>query len=169
MIQKACKVYESHPHKRRGSLFTRLADNSLAIVVGAFIAFMLVASPAQAVQAHGGVEGLVSHQIGHILFAVGMGYLLFRLYAMHLRGTGWIEFKTFLWLLLAWNVMTFSGHWMNEFVAREKFIKTNANTLSFTIENLQDALYYLTRLDHLILVPSFVFLLLALRKWKVQQ
>ncbi|MCK4510030.1 MAG: hypothetical protein KAU27_15885 [Desulfuromonadales bacterium] len=146
-----------------------MASKYLSIAIGTLIAFMLAAKPAQAVQAHGGVEGLVSHQIGHFLFAVGMGYLLYRLYTMQLRGTGWIEFKTFLWLLLLWNVMTFSGHWMNEFVARENFIKANGNTLSFTIGNFPDALFYLTRLDHLILVPSFVFLLLALRKWRTQQ
>ena len=134
-----------------------------------FLAVILEADQAWAVQAHGGSEGLVSHQIGHFLFATGMGYLLFRLRSMRQKGGGWLEFKTFIWLLIAWNVVTFSGHWMNEFVANEKFIKDHARTLSFTIENLHDAIYYLTRLDHLILVPSFAFLLMALRKWRMSQ
>ena len=134
-----------------------------------FLTLLLQANPAWSVQAHGGVEGLVSHQIGHFLFTLGMGYLLFRLYSMYMKGTGWFEFKTFLWLLIVWNVTTFTGHWMNEFVAKEKFIKAHASIQSFTIENLQDAIYYLTRLDHLILVPSFAFLLLALRKWRMSQ
>jgi hypothetical protein len=60
--------------------------------------------------------------------------------------------------------MTFTGHWMNEFITKEQFIKGQTTTLSFTIANLPDAIYYLTRLDHLILVPAFAFLLLALRK-----
>ena len=127
-------------------------------------AVMLAANPAWAVQAHGGVEGLVSHQIGHFLFVTGMGYLLFRLRTMHQKGGGWLEFKTFIWLLIAWNVVTFSGHWMNEFIASEQFIKDHANTLSFTVSNFHDAIYYLTRFDHFILVPSFAFLLIALRK-----
>ena len=67
---------------------------------------------------------------------------------MRQEGLGWLEFKTFIWLLIAWNVVTFSGHWMNEFVAKENFIKDHANILSFTIENFHDAIYYLTRLDH---------------------
>lgn len=134
-----------------------------------FLALTLHASPVWAVQAHGGAEGLVSHQIGHFLFTTGMGYLLFRLRSMRQAGLGWLEFKTFIWLLIAWNVVTFSGHWMNEFVAKENFIKDHANTLSFTIENFHDAIYYLTRLDHLILVPSFAFLLIALRKWRMSQ
>lgn len=129
-----------------------------------FLALSMQASSAWAVQAHGGTEGLLSHQIGHILFATGMGYLIFRLYSMRKAGSGWLEFKAFVWLLIAWNLVTFAGHWMNEFVAQEQFIKDHAQILSFKIENLFDAIYYLTRLDHLILVPSFAFLLMALRK-----
>ena len=129
-----------------------------------FLALSVKASPAWAVQAHGGAEGLLSHQIGHLLFATGMGYLLFRLRTMRQSGRGWLEFKTSIWLLIAWNVVTFTGHWMNEFIAKEQFIKDQTTILSFTIANLPDAIYYLTRLDHLILVPSFAFLLLALKK-----
>lgn len=134
-----------------------------------FLAMALSAPPAWAVQAHGGSEGLVSHQIGHLLFTIGMGYLVLRLRSMRQSSSGWFEFKIFIWLLIVWNVVTFSGHWMNEYVENEKFIKDHANTLSFTIENLFDAIYYLTRLDHLILVPSLAFLLIALRKWRMSQ
>ena len=134
-----------------------------------FLALVLAANPAWAVQSHGGSEGLVSHQIGHLLFTIGMGYLVLRLRSMRKSNSGWFEFKIFVWLLIVWNVVTFSGHWMNEYVEKEKFIKDHANTLSFTIENLSDAIYYLTRLDHLILVPSFAFLLIALRKWRMSQ
>ncbi len=129
-----------------------------------FLALSVNASPAWAVQAHGGAEGLLSHQIGHLLFAAGMGYLLYRLRTMRQSGRGWPEFKTSIWLLIAWNVVTFTGHWMNEFITKEQFIKDQTTILSFSIANLPDAIYYLTRLDHLILVPSFAFLLLALRK-----
>jgi len=134
----------------------------------ALLPLLLQAGPAWAVQSHGGAEGLVAHQIGHFLFALGMGYLLFRLRAMHQKGSGWLEFKTFAWLLIAWNAMTFSGHWMHESIAKEKFVKLEGGTLHFTVENLQDAAYYLSNLDHLILVPSFAFLLLALMKWRAQ-
>lgn len=133
-----------------------------------FLAVTLQANSVWAVQAHGGAEGLVSHQIGHFLFTTGMGYLLYRLYSMQTTGSGWFEFKAFLWLLIAWNVTTFAGHWMNEYIVKDKFIKTKTTTLSFSIETFPDAIYYLTRLDHLILVPSFVFLLFALRKWRRQ-
>jgi hypothetical protein len=169
MTRKSYKFYRRHPSKRQGSLFPTELIKYLSVAIGASVVFLMAANPAWAVQTHDGAEGLVAHQIGHFLFVVGMGYLLFRLFAMRMTGAGWFEFKTFLWLLLIWNIMTFTGHWMNEFVMQEKFIKINSHTISFTIENFHDALYYLTRLDHLILVPSFAFLLIALRKWRAQQ
>jgi hypothetical protein len=129
----------------------------------------MMATPALAVQSHGGAEGLVSHQIGHTLFTAGMGYLLYRTKSTSLKGPGWFEFRLFLWLLIAWNLMTFSGHWMNEFVSSDKFVYTNKHVVAFKVDTLFDAIFYLTRLDHLVLVPSFVLLLLALRKWRMQQ
>jgi len=140
-----------------------------SITIGIFALSIMVATPAWAVQSHTGTEGLVSHQIGHFLFAIGMGTLLLRLYFIQIKGDGWFAFKSFLWLLLAWNIMTFAGHWMNALVAEEKFLEANSRTISFTIESFQDVLYYCTRFDHLILVPSFAFLLAALRKWRREQ
>jgi len=130
------------------------------------LAVTLQSSPAWAVQAHGGAEGLVSHQIGHALFAIGMGYLFFRLRSTQTQGRGWLDFKIFILLLVAWNIVTFTGHWMNAFVVDEKLLKIHSTDFSITIQNVREAIYYVTRLDHLILVPAFVFLLLALRKWR---
>ena len=124
------------------------------------------AMPVYAVQGHGGSEGLVSHQIGHILFISGMSYLLYRVNQNRISGPGWFEFKSFLWLIILWNILTFSGHWMREIVNPERFIKQGIHITSFVITDSFDAFFYLTRLDHLLLVPSFVFLLLALQKWR---
>ena len=169
MILKTCKDHKRTPPKRKGSSLPTMAARGMAIAVATSVVSMLAAPPVWAVQTHGGSEGLVSHQIGHLLFTFGMGYLLFRLSSLHSKGGGCRTFKTFLWLLIAWNITTFSGHWMDEFVAKEKFITAHGLIMAFKIENLQDALYYLTRLDHLILIPSFVFLLLTLRKWRIEQ
>jgi hypothetical protein len=126
---------------------------------------LLWAEPAGAVQQHGGTEGLVSHEIGHILFIIGMGYLLFWVYRLRMTGAGWSEFKVFLWLILCWNFLTFSGHWMGEVVDPEKFIRINGEITGYSLDSLFDFFFYLTRLDHLVLVPSFFFLLLALKRW----
>lgn len=120
---------------------------------------------AWAVQQHAGAEGLVSHQIGHLLFISGTGYMLFRLYLGRISGPGLFEFKGFLWLIILWNCLTFTGHWMREFVDPNKIITDEGHVVAFSIGNFSDVLFYLTRLDHLVLVPSFYCLLLALKKW----
>lgn len=139
------------------------------LILVPLVLLILLPSTSWAVQAHGGAEGLVSHQIGHALFIIGMGYLLFRLYHIQTKGIGWFEFKVFLWLIIGWNLLTFSGHWMHELVAPGKFIKSGGNVISFSVTDFSDAYFYLTRLDHLLLVPSFIFLLLAIRKWRLKQ
>lgn len=156
-------------HRQRLIRRNFAVNRSILLVFCAMAIELMAPLSALAVQSHGGAEGLVSHQIGHFLFFVGLVYLVLRLYTMRMQGKGWSEFKVFLWLLILWNVMTFSGHWMDEFVAREKFVKSNGSTLLFVVDNFQDVIYYFTRLDHLLLVPSFVFLLLALRKWRASQ
>lgn len=137
-------------------------------VLAAILLLGTAPSSAWAVQAHGGAEGLVSHQIGHLLFTLGMAYLLYRLRLVRQRGAGWFEFKTFLWLLIFWNLQTFAGHWLNEQIPDERFIRQGAHVVSFTVTSILDAVYYLTRLDHLLLVPALLFLLLALRRWRAQ-
>ncbi len=123
------------------------------------------ATPAYAVQSHGGAEGLVSHQLGHLLFIFAMAVLLFRLNGSHLSTAGWHEFRGFLWIILFWNLLTFTGHWMHYYVEDECFIHHDTRIIAFDIHNLPDLLFYLTRLDHLLLVPAFFLLLFAIRKW----
>lgn len=140
----------------------------LPLSLGIFLA-LTIPEHARAVQVHGGAEGLVSHQIGHILFIVGMAYLLFRLYRTQVTGPGWFEFKGFLWLIIVWNFITFSGHWMHELMGQDKFVNAGGHIVAFKATSLFDAFFYITRLDHLLLVPSFILLLLALRKWEGAQ
>lgn len=145
-----------------------MSNKHVRMAMSALTVALVSTNPAWAVQAHGGAEGLVSHQIGHILFVFGMGYLLFRLHFLQMIGQGWREFKAFLWAIIGWNVLTFSGHWLHEVVSPEKFILLDGKTTAFSVTNFSDAYFYLTRLDHLVLVPALVFLLLAIRKWRVQ-
>ncbi len=132
---------------------------------GIVVILLFTATPVWAVQSHSGTEGLVVHQIGHVLFAGGMAYLLFRLHRIKLKNYDWFEFKTFLCLIIAWNMLTFSGHALSELVDRSKFVFQNGELSAFTINNFTDAWFYLSQLDHLLLLPSFIFLLLALCKW----
>ena len=148
-----------------------MGTNLIRLTIPAWcIALILgLSGSAAAVQQHGGAEGLVSHQIGHILFIAGMLYLLYRIHIHKISGPGWFEFKYFLFLIIFWNILTFSGHWMHELVNPARFFKEGPKVAYFTITDSFDALYYFTRLDHLLLVPSFVFLFFALQKWRRRQ
>jgi hypothetical protein len=122
-------------------------------------------SQAFAVQAHGGAEGLISHELSHFLFFTGILTLLWHIRKARLKSPGWREFKIFLWLILLWNILTFTGHWIREAVEAENFIRDGARIQSFRVETFSDLIFYLTRLDHLLLVPAFFLLLLSIRKW----
>ena len=126
----------------------------------------LPVSRAYAVQSHGGAEGLVSHLLGHILFTIAMVFLLLRMRRSRLTGPGWSEFKGFLWLIILWNALTFAGHWMREGVPAEQFVLHSGRVTAFQANSVFDLIFYLTRLDHLLLVPAFFLLLLAIRNWE---
>ncbi|MDH3329056.1 MAG: hypothetical protein OEM01_07465 [Desulfobulbaceae bacterium] len=120
------------------------------------------------VQQHGGAEGLISHQIGHLLFITGMLVLFYRLRGSSASGAGWLDFKIFIGLIILWNLLTFYGHWHRELISPDKFVLFAGKVNGFSISSPADALFYLSRLDHLLLVPAFLFLLSALYKWRKQ-
>lgn len=151
---------------KNGMQFMQSRSGWLAVVCWLLLLLLVLPQAAWAVQAHGGAEGLVSHQLGHFLFVVALVTLLVRIRYHKLVSSGWREFKFFLWLLLCWNFLTFSGHWMREVVSIHKFVRVDGQIASYHIENVFDFFFYLTRLDHLLLVPAFLFLLLALHRWE---
>lgn len=124
---------------------------------------------AWAVQSHAGAaEGLVVHQIGHVLFVCGLLFLLNRLRRLTTSDYGGFEFKLFLWLIILWNALAFHEHWYQESVNPDKFIRTAGKITGFIISTPLDALYYFSRMDHLLLLPAFLCLMAALNKWRRQ-
>ncbi len=140
-----------------------------ALIFSQPAALLFSAAQAQAVQVHSSAEGLISHQLGHLLFTLAMVVLLFRLNRSRLLGAGWYEFKGFLRFIIFWNILTFTGHWMQHGIASSRFIRLNNQITAFRITNGFDFFFYLTRLDHLLLVPAFILLLLAIRKWGMER
>ncbi|HFQ90597.1 MAG TPA: hypothetical protein ENK27_11030 [Desulfobulbus sp.] len=129
---------------------------------------LLLPTPALAVQVHGGAEGLVSHEIGHLLFVTGMGYLLWRIRRRHLATPGWRSFRLFLCCIILWNVTTITGHWLDRMITPDHFTRHNGIITAFRVRDPLDLLFYATRLDHFLLVPAFLFLLIALQRWSRQ-
>lgn len=146
-------------------------DSKLLSFIPCLIVLCLLFAPAQAwaVQSHGGAEeGLVVHQIGHVLFICGLLFLLNRLRRLKNSDYGGVEFKLFLWLIILWNLLAFHEHWYQGTVNPDKFIRTADKITGFIISTPLDALYYFSRLDHLLLLPAFLCLMAALNKWRNQ-
>lgn len=135
----------------------------LIIFLVTFLVFR--AAPAYAVQVHGGMEGLVSHQLGHILFAGCMLFLLVTGSVNQWAGSGWHRFKCFIRLIIFWNILTFSGHWLRIGIPDYKFVKVDGQVAGFRIESLLDAFFYFANLDHFILLPALLCLSISLRRW----
>jgi len=130
---------------------------------------LLPSQTAWAVQGHGGAEGLVIHQLGHILFVAGIVVLLYYIRRNRLTNPGWRRFTLFFRLLLAWNGLAFTSHWLHEVVNQDHLIRNHGRLTGITINNLTGLAFYLSSLDHILLVPAFFLLLQALSHWEKNQ
>ena len=128
--------------------------------------FLCIPTPVFAFQQHGEPEGLIVHQIAHILFFSGLIIFYKRINRTKTQGEGWFEFNTALLFFLFWNCITFYGHWYQAYIRPEKFISIDGTTVALTVKNIWDLLFYISKFDHLILVPAFLYLSFALFKWR---
>ena len=116
--------------------------------------------PALALQTHGPPEGLYVHQLAHFFFAVA---LLFFIWQVKFEGlVGLPGFRQIRWacgLFVLWNVIAFVGHWSEVLLIPQAFIGQQGDLSQCLIMSRISAwIYYLTKLDHLILVPAFFLL-----------
>jgi hypothetical protein len=126
----------------------------------------ILPSPALAIQEHG--AGLHTHQMAHVFFAFSLGLLIYWLRRRGLVASkGWRYIQYAALLLIIWNVHAFWGHWLEE---SSGWIETRrSGAMSITISAVQGyewaiPFYYAAKLDHLICVPSLLFLMLGLRR-----
>ena len=150
----AFPLQASHPIIRRGAL------SAFVLVLWGFPV------SAWGTQTHGGDEGIISHQIGHLVFAIGSLFVLMGLIRHNIIGPGWRSFKTFLVLLIIWNVLVFCGHWVRQVEPCGPISLFAGGRHAWNIRCAADLLYYVSALDHLLLVPAFICLWIALRRWR---
>ncbi len=134
-------------------------------LVAGVLGAVLSAGSASAVQAHAGLEGLVAHEFGHVLFAAGMvvvGGVAVRRVA---RSPAWTRFQVFLALIILWNALAFLGHLLDLRVDPGQFSTRDGRVVTFSPSTPLDWLYYFTRFDHLVLLPALGALWAALRQW----
>ena len=132
--------------------------NQIWLGVIAFVIFD--PRPALALQTHGPPEGLYVHQLAHFFFAAA---LLFLIWQVKYEGlTGLPGFRQLRWacgLFVLWNVVAFLGHWSEELLLPQAFQGQPGDLSRRLIMSRFSAwIYYVTKLDHLILVPAFFLL-----------
>lgn len=143
----------------------------LLIGLSLSLVLLLAPAPAWAIQTHGDPEGLIAHQLGHIVFVAAMLFVCIQLRRRGLRAQP--GFSRLYWaaiLFMVWNVLTFVGHIAEENLPATA-IDRQAGHLGRTlhITDLNGLVFYLAKLDHLVLVPAFLLLYLALRTFRRQQ
>jgi len=73
---------------------------------------------ASAFQSHPAPEGLYVHQLAHCFFSFAMGMLAYWLQANGLtREKGWRLIQLSCILLILWNLVAFTGHWVEEMIS----------------------------------------------------
>lgn len=134
--------------------------------VCALLLFLAGVEPAWAIQRHGEPEGLYVHQMGHLLFFLAVIYLYFRLRMDPVRqGPGWRWMRLACLIFALWNVLTFTGHWLEELMPNPPFAGDGS---PWNRELAQAPFgialgFYLSKFDHLLSVPGMICVVLGLR------
>jgi hypothetical protein len=138
----------------------------LAVIVYALTA--LVPGCAFAIQVHGGSEGVVVHQLGHVFLLASMGVFVYWLRESGLlKDGGWRYIMGFALFIGLWNIDVILMHYLDEQGMLIRAVRKGLWTV--TIENDQGSkilslIYYIGKLDHLICVPALILLYLGLKR-----
>ncbi|PIE69730.1 MAG: hypothetical protein CSA21_00815 [Deltaproteobacteria bacterium] len=134
-------------------------------VVGWVVLTLLLPFDAWALQNHGEPEGMVVHQLAHLQYIAALGYLFWDIRRSGFVGKGWAYLQRFCLLLMLWNAIAFTGHFMGMLMGDGAVDRSGGYLASYISEPLSFAklLYLLTTLDHLVMVPALFFLYLAMR------
>ena len=121
--------------------------------------------PSLAFITHGHPEGLYVHQIAHLLFA---GAMIFMIYLIKREGLLEVPgFRMLVWaslLFVGWNFDAFIGHIAEVYVSPQAFRGEAADfSRRLLMTDLSTWVYYITKMDHLILVPAFYLLYRGLK------
>lgn len=122
----------------------------------------LCPNPLFAIQAHGGHEGIVVHQMGHVFFLVSMGAFVYWLRESGISAkSGWRCIMGFALLMGLWNLDVLVMHYLDEQGGLLQVSKTGPWQILIQSKNdssFLELLYYLGKLDHLICAPALFLL-----------
>lgn len=138
---------------------------SLQATLSVFIMW-IVPRTAQAIQLHNEAEGIIVHQAGHAIFLLSMLTLIFSISGKGLSGEkGWrlIQYSAVVFIL--WNLDTLLAHFIDNQINAVHVEMLSLWEMKITA--LDDnqylaGLYYLLKLDHLLVVPAIFLFYLGL-------
>lgn len=143
---------------------------SLPAGMAALVTVVMVAVPvpAHATQAHGGIEGVVVHQMAHIVFLVAMALLIYWLRQHELTDNpGWQRIQYAAVFFLLWNINAFVVHLLEEQVDILDLAQIGPWQLKVQAQPAFEWaawLYYVVKLDHLLCVPAMICLYSGLKR-----
>ncbi len=115
-----------------------------------------------ATQLHASLEGIITHQIGHLFFLLSMVVLIFTVSGKGLdKQKGWrlIQYSAFIFIL--WNLGTLTAHFIDNqlhIVKIENISMTQIRVIANNNSSILALFYYVLKLDHLLCVPAMFFL-----------
>jgi hypothetical protein len=129
------------------------------------VASFLLPEQAWALQAHGPPESIYVHQLAHIFYAAALGYLFWDIGRNAFPGKGWRYLQLFCILMIFWNLLTFSGHWLGFYIAETDMGHSTGYFATQLLGPLSSIklIYFCASLDHLLSVPALFFLFMSLR------
>ena len=125
---------------------------------------------ANALQTHGAPEGIYVHQMAHVLFSGALLYLyLHTRKTQETSGKGWKFFQIFCLFLIGWNILAFTGHYAYEHLSDADFLFRNSLAVKLTFPvTPKKIIFYLTKMDHFLIVPALIALVISLRAFYVK-
>lgn len=126
---------------------------------------LLVPTAAWAFQSHPAPEGLYAHQMAHVFFSFSMAILVYWLEQNRFTSQrGWRFIQIACILFIAWNLIAFVGHWVEERMPDASLMGEPDWTQRFDFSaHALAPLYYVLKLDHFVSVPAMIFLFLGIK------
>lgn len=132
-----------------------------------FLPLALLLAPAQAwaLQSHGPPEGIYVHQLAHLFYAAALAYLCWDVGRSSFPGKGWRYLQLFCVLMIFWNIVAFSGHWLGFYIQSSDVVSSHGYMSKHIIGPITTVkiIYFFATLDHLISVPALFCLFLSMR------
>jgi hypothetical protein len=141
--------------------------NKLIRLLSVFIPVLFFPEKAIATQTHGGIEGVVVHQIAHIVFIGAMALLIYWLRQHELViNLGWRRIQYAALFFILWNINAFFVHLIEEQVNILDIAQIGPWQLRLQTQPAFEWtawFYFMIKLDHLLCVPAMIYLYLGLK------